>query len=75
MPYDQFSSSSSPPTASPGKPIRARGLGFLTLGRRFLNDQNDIIDDRIDVVSRGLLGLTVELRPVPRPQVRPDPDR
>jgi len=35
------------------------GLGFLTLGRRFLNNQNDIIDDRIDVVTRGLLGLTV----------------
>ncbi len=34
-------------------------LGFLTLGRRFLNDPNDIIDDRIDVVSRGTLGLTV----------------
>src|SRR5205085_1229719 len=30
-------------------------LGFLTLGRRFLNNQNDIIDDRIDVVSRGTL--------------------
>jgi hypothetical protein len=34
-------------------------LGFLTLGRRFLNVQNDIIDDRIDVVTRGTLGLTV----------------
>jgi mono/diheme cytochrome c family protein len=34
-------------------------LGFLTLGRRFLNNQNDIIDDRIDVVTRGFLGLTV----------------
>ena len=34
-------------------------MGFLTLGRRFLNNQNDIIDDRIDVVSRGLMGLTV----------------
>src|ERR1041385_4039552 len=34
-------------------------LGFLTLGRRFLNNQNDIIDDRIDVVTRGTLGLTV----------------
>jgi hypothetical protein len=34
-------------------------MGFLTLGRRFLNDQNEIIDDRIDVVCRGLLGLTV----------------
>ncbi|MDP3069188.1 MAG: PSD1 and planctomycete cytochrome C domain-containing protein [Opitutaceae bacterium] len=34
-------------------------MGFLTLGRRFLGNQNDIIDDRIDVVTRGLLGLTV----------------
>jgi hypothetical protein len=34
-------------------------LGFLTLGRRFLNNQHDIIDDRIDVVTRGTLGLTV----------------
>jgi hypothetical protein len=34
-------------------------LGFLTVGRRFLNNQQDIIDDRIDVVSRGLLGLSV----------------
>ncbi len=34
-------------------------LGFLTVGRRFLLDQNEIIDDRIDVVTRGLLGLTV----------------
>lgn len=35
------------------------GMGFLTLGRRFLNNQHDIIDDRIDVVTRGLMGLTV----------------
>jgi len=34
-------------------------MGFLTLGRRFGNNPNDIIDDRIDVVTRGLLGLTV----------------
>lgn len=34
-------------------------LGFLTLGRRFLNNQDDIIDDRIDVVTRGTMGLTV----------------
>ena len=35
------------------------GLGFLTLGRRFINNIHDITDDRIDVVTRGLLGLTV----------------
>jgi hypothetical protein len=34
-------------------------MGFLTLGRRFMNNKHDIIDDRIDVVTRGLLGLTV----------------
>jgi len=34
-------------------------MGFLTLGRRFLNQEPDIIDDRIDVTMRGLQGLTV----------------
>lgn len=34
-------------------------LGFLTLGRRFLGVEADIVDDRIDVVSRGLMGLTI----------------
>jgi mono/diheme cytochrome c family protein len=34
-------------------------LGFLTLGGHFMNNQHDILDDRIDVVTRGLLGLTV----------------
>ncbi len=34
-------------------------MGFLTLGRRFLGVTPDIIDDRIDVVTRGMLGLTV----------------
>ncbi len=38
------------------RPLAA--LGFLTLGRRFLNNRNDIIDDRIDVVMRGFMGLT-----------------
>ena len=40
-------------------PSALAAMGFLTLGRRFLGNQNDIIDDRIDVVTRGLLGLTV----------------
>ena len=33
-------------------------LGFLTVGRRF-NNVHDDIDDKIDVVTRGFLGLTV----------------
>jgi hypothetical protein len=34
------------------------GLGFLTIGMQFRNP-HDIIDDQIDVVTRGLMGLTV----------------
>src|SRR5205814_9296953 len=34
-------------------------LGYLTLGRRFINNIHDIIDDRIDVVCRGMMALTV----------------
>ena len=33
-------------------------LGFLTVGRKYL-ERPDVIDDRIDVVTRGLMGLTV----------------
>jgi len=40
-------------------PQQLAAMGFLTLGRRFLNNTHDIIDDRIDLVTRGLLGLTV----------------
>ena len=34
-------------------------LGFLTVGGHFMNNTHDILDDRIDVVTRGLMGLTV----------------
>lgn len=34
-------------------------MGFLTLGRRFLGVKHDIIDDRIDVLCRGTMALTV----------------
>jgi cytochrome c553 len=39
------------------RPLAA--LGFLTLGNRFENSQNDIINDRIDVTTKAFLGLTV----------------
>jgi len=38
---------------------RLAAMGFLTLGRRFLGVTPDIIDDRIDVLTRGTMGLTV----------------
>ncbi len=61
LPYDQFLiqqiAADLLPLGEDKRPLAA--LGFLTLGRRFLNNQSDIIDDRIDVVCRGTMGLTV----------------
>ncbi len=34
-------------------------MGFLTVGKRFMGNQEDVIDDRIDVVTQGFMGLTV----------------
>jgi hypothetical protein len=61
LPYDQFIvqqiAADHLPLGDDKRPLAA--MGFLTLGRRFLNNQADIIDDRIDVVTRGTMGLTV----------------
>ena len=61
LPYDQFIvqqiAADLLPLGEDKRPLAA--LGFLTLGRRFLNNQPDIIDDRMDVVSRGLMGTTL----------------
>ncbi len=60
-PYNQFIVEQLAADRLPGiKPDDARlaALGFLTVGERFKN-VNDIINDRIDVVSKGFLGLTV----------------
>jgi hypothetical protein len=61
LPYDRFLreqiAADLLPSRDDKRPLRA--LGFLTLGGRFMNNQHDILDDRIDVVTRGLLGLTV----------------
>ncbi|MFT6242089.1 MAG: hypothetical protein ACJAQT_004192 [Akkermansiaceae bacterium] len=40
-------------------PADLAAMGYLTLGGRFIGVRQDIIDDRIDVVTRGMLGLTV----------------
>jgi len=39
-------------------PRSIAALGFLTVGQRS-NNKNDIIDDRIDTVSKGFLAMTV----------------
>jgi len=61
MPYDEFLKRQLAADRMPGSddPAQLAAMGYLTLGRRFLNNTHDIIDDRIDVVSRGMLGLTV----------------
>jgi hypothetical protein len=43
----------------PVEPSRLAAMGYLTLGRMFDNNVHDIIDDQIDTVTRGMLGLTV----------------
>jgi Protein of unknown function (DUF1549)/Protein of unknown function (DUF1553)/Planctomycete cytochrome C len=67
LPYDQFLiqqiaadqlPSRLDPQLSEMKPQLA-AMGFLTVGRRFLGVVHDIIDDRIDVLARGTMGLTL----------------
>ena len=61
LPYDQFviqQLAADKIVTEDRRPLAA--MGFLTIGRRFLNAENDIIGDRIDVVTRGFLGLTVQ---------------
>lgn len=62
LPFDQFVIQQLAADRLPGvdedrRPLAA--LGFLTVGRRFLNNSHDIIDDRIDVTTRGFMGFTV----------------
>src|SRR5262249_32815067 len=61
LPYDRFILEQLAADQLPlGKDRRAlRAMGFVTMGGRFMNNPHDILDDRIDVVTRGLLGLTV----------------
>ena len=60
-PYDQFIveqlAADKIPGITPEDP-RMAALGFLTVGERF-NNNNDVINDRIDAVTKGFLGLTV----------------
>jgi Protein of unknown function (DUF1553)/Protein of unknown function (DUF1549)/Planctomycete cytochrome C len=61
LPYDQFvrrQIAADKLTSREGDPELA-ALGFLTLGRKFENSAPDIIDDRLDVIFRGLQGLSI----------------
>jgi Protein of unknown function (DUF1553)/Protein of unknown function (DUF1549)/Planctomycete cytochrome C len=59
-PYDQFiveQIAADQMGLEPNDP-RLAALGFLTVGMQFRN-RHDTLDDQIDVVTRGLMGLTV----------------
>ena len=77
-PYDRFVmeqiAADLLPETKPDNNGNLAALGFLTLGRRTDRRVDDnVYDDRIDVISRGLLGLTVgcarchdhKLEPIP----------
>lgn len=60
MPYDRFLLLQIAADQAEGaQKTDLAAMGFLTIGRRFLGVTHDIIDDRIDVVTRGTMGLTV----------------
>jgi hypothetical protein len=61
MPYDRFVTLqlAADLVQPPVDTTDLAALGFLTVGRTFLGNRNDIIDDQIDLVTRGLMGLTV----------------
>ena len=59
MPYDKFITQQLAADLIPKNPAEnLAALGFLTVGERFGNN-NDVINDRIDVVSKGFLAMTV----------------
>ena len=59
MPYDQFIINQLAADKVPeNSKENLAALGFLTVGQRFAQ-KDDIINDRIDVIGRGMLGLTI----------------
>ena len=60
LPYDRFliEQLAADQLGLPPNSPKLAGLGFLTIGMQH-RSRHDVIDDHIDVVSRGLMGLTV----------------
>ncbi|MEI6712187.1 MAG: PSD1 and planctomycete cytochrome C domain-containing protein [Verrucomicrobiota bacterium] len=59
MPYDQFVLNQLAADKIPNNSKEnLAALGFLTVGERFRNE-DDTLNDRIDAVGRGFLGLTI----------------
>ena len=62
LPYDQFIvqqiAADRLPEAAQDKSM-LRALGFITVGKTFMGNENETIDDRIDVITKGLMAFTV----------------
>ena len=60
MPYDQFVTQQLAADRIGGNDsANLAALGYLSLGREFPKTFPETVDDRIDVVARGMMGLTV----------------
>ncbi len=60
LPYDRFLTQQLAADRIRGNdPANLAALGYLSLGREFPKTFPETVDDRIDVVARGMLGLTV----------------
>ena len=62
LPFDQFVTqqlAADLETDTESDQQNLAALGFLTVGRRFLNRQHRILGERVDLVSRGLMGVTI----------------
>ena len=59
LPFDRFLMLQIAPEQLSKDPRDLAAAGFLTVGRRFINNIHDIVDDRIDTLTRGMLALTV----------------
>ena len=60
LPYDRFimEQLAADSLGLPDQDPALAALGFLTVGQRF-RTRHDTLDDQIDVITRGLMGLTV----------------
>jgi cytochrome c553 len=60
LPYDRFLQFQLAADRIPNAdPKNLAALGFLSLGREFPNSFPETVDDRIDAVTRGMMGFTV----------------
>ena len=60
LPYDQFVMQQLAADKIPNNPKEnLAALGLLTVGQRYGKMTDEVINDRIDVIGRGFLGLTI----------------